>query len=561
MITAEEVWARGLPPATTLLAGENGLGRVVSWVAALRARPPGFVGLKGGELALLSMRGLRELDARLTLPEVLERLADAGVAAAAVQGEVPETALAVADRRGLLLLQLPREADLHETERQVTRLLLEQRVDLHRRGHELASQLNELVIEGRGASDLADRLAVLIGRPVALEITLDARLHLAGPRGQPLDRVALAAALEANQSGALAWANRQSFSPSDPPVARFELPESRLARLVAPLSLPDGLVGLLSVLAPVGQLGELERLAVARGAAACALALSRERAVLATEDRLQRHLLDELLAESSPDHQALAGRAARLGYNFDAPHLAVQVGLAPPDGKRNGHDLGEAFAQAAELVSRGAERSDGAIPLRLNSSALTALLPMAPNGDERLARSTSRRIHETLVAQLRPLIVSVGASGPRTGVDGLRAAHREAERALVLGGQLFGAGHLTHFADLGLYRLLYQLHDNPETADFLREMIGALELYDQEHGADLIPTLEAYFAAGASPKETASRLHVHRNTVLYRLQRIVDISGHHLDDPSTCLGLQLALRLRQTLRVGERPLASLTNRL
>src|SRR6185295_2231532 len=173
----EEVWARGLPPATTLLAGENGLGRVVSWVAALRARPPGFVGLKGGELALLSMRGLRELDARLTLPEVLERLADAGVAAAAVQGEVPETALTVADRRGLLLLQLPREADLHETERQVTRLLLEQRVDLHRRGHELASQLNELVIEGRGASDLADRLAVLIGRPVALEITLDARLH------------------------------------------------------------------------------------------------------------------------------------------------------------------------------------------------------------------------------------------------------------------------------------------------------------------------------------------------------------------------------------------------
>jgi DNA-binding PucR family transcriptional regulator len=170
--------------------------------------------------------------------------------------------------------------------------------------------------------------------------------------------------------------------------------------------------------------------------------------------------------------------------------------------------------------------------------------------DERRARQTTDRLHEALVTQLRPTLVSLGAAGPRAGVQGLRLAHREAERALLLGGQLFGAGHLTHFADLGLYRLLYQLHDTPETTDFLQEMIGLLEAYDHEHGADLLLTLEAYFAAGASPKETASRLHVHRNTVLYRLQRIVEISGHRLDDPSTCLSLQLALRLRQTLPPG-----------
>jgi DNA-binding PucR family transcriptional regulator len=63
----------------------------------------------------------------------------------------------------------------------------------------------------------------------------------------------------------------------------------------------------------------------------------------------------------------------------------------------------------------------------------------------------------------------------------------------------------------------------------------------------LLPTLEAYFSAGASPKETAARLRLHRNTVLYRLQRIADISGHRPDDPQTALSLQLALRLRQTL--------------
>jgi purine catabolism regulator len=547
VITVEEVWARGLPPATTLAAGESGLGRAVSWVTALRARLPGFVGLKGGELALLSIRGLRELDGRLSLPEVLERLAEAGVAAAAVQGEIPPSALMVADQCGLPLLLLPPEADLPEIERQVSRLLAEQRVDLHRRGDELSSQLNALVIEGRGPEELVDRLAILAARPFGLDDAQAAHLHLALPRGQSLDRARLGQALEAGRGEALAWANRQRFLPSDPPVARFDLPGTGLARLVAPLALPDGLVGLLSVLAPLNDLGELERLALVRGAAACALALSRQRAVLATEDRLQREVVDELLAEDSADPLALLGRANRLGYDLETPHLALLISLSAPDQQRNGHDYGAVLRRAADLLTRDADRST-APPLRLNGSLLTALLPLPPDVDERSARSTGRRLHQTLSTQLKPLVVSVGLGGPRAGVAGLRAAHREAERALALGSQLFGPGHLTHFGDLGLYRLLYRLHETPEAEEFRQEVLGALEAYDRQHRADLILTLEAYFAAGASPKETAARLHLHRNTVLYRLQRIADISGHRLDDPPTCLGLQLALRLRQTLR-------------
>ncbi|MCC7105432.1 MAG: helix-turn-helix domain-containing protein [Chloroflexi bacterium] len=100
--------------------------------------------------------------------------------------------------------------------------------------------------------------------------------------------------------------------------------------------------------------------------------------------------------------------------------------------------------------------------------------------------------------------------------------------------------------DCGLDRLLRRLHGSPEAEAFQAAVLGALEAHDRQYGADFIPTLEAYFAAGASAKQTASRLRLHRNTVLYRLQRIAEISGHRLDDPSTCLNLQVALRLRHT---------------
>src|SRR5258706_1837001 len=67
-----------------LLAGEAGLARPVSWAATMRARLPAVEGFAGGELALLTLGTLRVLRAQvmeLTLPIVVEQLAEIGVSA------------------------------------------------------------------------------------------------------------------------------------------------------------------------------------------------------------------------------------------------------------------------------------------------------------------------------------------------------------------------------------------------------------------------------------------------------------------------------------------------
>ena len=53
-------------------------------------------------------------------------------------------------------------------------------------------------------------------------------------------------------------------------------------------------------------------------------------------------------------------------------------------------------------------------------------------------------------------------------------------------------------------------------------------------------TLGAFFAGRCGPKETAAILGVHRNTVLYRLERIRELTGFDLDDADVRLRLQLA---------------------
>src|SRR3989442_7412495 len=83
-VTVDDVWRGALPKQTELVAGAPGSRREVVWCTALRARPPAFTPLRGGELLLIDPQVLSAVDARLTLARLLESLAGQGVAGAAV---------------------------------------------------------------------------------------------------------------------------------------------------------------------------------------------------------------------------------------------------------------------------------------------------------------------------------------------------------------------------------------------------------------------------------------------------------------------------------------------
>jgi purine catabolism regulator len=117
-----------------------------------------------------------------------------------------------------------------------------------------------------------------------------------------------------------------------------------------------------------------------------------------------------------------------------------------------------------------------------------------------------------------------------------------------MGLKLDGATSVVSFADLGLHRLLYSMAQHPEVHEFYRDSIGALMDYDEKGGGDLLRTLDAFFRCHGSPTETAQRLKLHRNTVLYRLRRIEEVGRLRLSDPDTRLNLQLCLRIRDVLQ-------------
>jgi DNA-binding PucR family transcriptional regulator len=141
----------------------------------------------------------------------------------------------------------------------------------------------------------------------------------------------------------------------------------------------------------------------------------------------------------------------------------------------------------------------------------------------------------------------MGVGRIRSGLDGIRQSHQDARQALTIGRRLYGPSNVTRFERLGVYRLIYAAEQLPELETFQAEALGSLLEYDRSHGAELVKTLEAFFTANCSPKEAATLLHVHRNTVLYRLERIAEITGLDLNASDVRLRLHLALHVRLAL--------------
>ncbi len=89
-------------------------------------------------------------------------------------------------------------------------------------------------------------------------------------------------------------------------------------------------------------------------------------------------------------------------------------------------------------------------------------------------------------------------------------------------------------------RLLRELARSPNLAPF-EELVRPLVEHDRERRSDLVRTLRAYFTAGANASEAADRMFLHRNSLLYRLARIQDLTGLDLKEPGASLALQLGL--------------------
>lgn len=143
----------------------------------------------------------------------------------------------------------------------------------------------------------------------------------------------------------------------------------------------------------------------------------------------------------------------------------------------------------------------------------------AVDGNEETVVNLLKKSHKAIFEPLKNFhidTITVGFSNADSGVQGLIDAYREADLALEFGTRLWGSNKSYYFGDLGILSILGEGNREKEVA-FANQLLGKLT------NADLVETLECFFEENLNLTETARRMGIHRNTVIYRLNQIAHI--------------------------------------
>jgi len=221
-----------------------------------------------------------------------------------------------------------------------------------------------------------------------------------------------------------------------------------------------------------------------------------------------------------------AGPGSGLGRVDDAARVARDV-------------LGELLRGTGSepVIASGAD-----LPERLGGvRAAVAVVPL----DEPDAGPLAGRVRTgaaALEAGLGGLRLTAGVSGPAPGMAALRGAMDEALSALRLADARPGRAVAVSADEIDSHVLLLASVPDEVRRTFRDRLLGPLLDYDERHGAQLMPTLEAFLAASGSWQACAAQLHVHVNTLRYRIQRIERITGRDLGSLESRVDFFLATR-------------------
>lgn len=505
-----------------VLAGETGLDRPVTRMNVMEV-PDICSWVKSNELLLTTAYPLRGRSD--TLPALVEDLNDAGVAGLGIKlgrylDEVPAAMLAVADRLGFPIVQLPAGISFDEVLNEVITCILNHQAQRLAHSERVHRAFLQLVLRGEGLPEIVRDLADLLDGPAAIidpEGSLLAHARLdeidldPAPARLLVDLDAKAACVEGDERRRLGFVGVT--------IAAGTREHGHVLSLGSDRSTPGDLI------------------ALENAATVAALALAKELEIQAVEDKYRSELMHDILRQID-DRDDLLRRAAGFGWQLERRMIVLvfRSDRRSPSIPGNGTPTAPLGGMILPLVM---ERDPGAGVTQFSHEVVVVTEAFEGADAREEAHAFSRRLAERS-SRLLDDPVSAGLSRPVEDVSDIATAYEQASRALSIGRRIHGHGAVAHFDDLGIYRVLSLVPDDAELRSFAEEVLGELAT-DSEQAADLRRTLQAVLDAGGNVAEASRKLHFHYNTLRYRIDKLESMVGPFTADTRVRLDVQVAL--------------------
>lgn len=540
-----------------VLAGHGGLSRNVNTVNIMDA-PDIIHFLRPGELLLTNGYFMKERPSTLMeLMRDMNRLKCSGMAVKTKRFalDIPEEVLAEADRLQFPIIEISAvELSLGEILQRSTSVILDNKNHELQYALHIHKQFSNMIMKGKGIDDIVSALAQLLSSPVLL---LSAKLQAVSQSDHFRDAALrpLQAAVTAALASVPSLAETASLCLLGPGLEEYR----NMSFYPIHTYRHEGcLVTFQRNHAPTSMYG----LTIEQASNVIGMELTKRHAVKERSRRYKNEFFSDLIDGFIGSEQEALHRGKRYGLKQHGTWL-VMAGrkddpASPPSGRTTAAHAAHASDERLiserdmqyELIKRQfSQLSPSFVMFTKNDLFGLLLFIQEADWDENDFLKQLGLMTEQLYQQ-SGLSLSLGIGNPVTSVLDIGMSYAEAAKALQIGYQMKKTRFVQSYQskDIGY---LFRMIPYDELKQFYEETFQCFGQIEENERKELLRTLSVFYDTQCQLVETSKQLFVHRNTVVYRLDKCEKLSGMKLKDPMESLRFRVAFAIEPLLKAKE----------
>ncbi|MCQ4923099.1 PucR family transcriptional regulator ligand-binding domain-containing protein [Tissierella carlieri] len=322
--------------------------------------------------------------------------------------------------------------------------------------------------------------------------------------------------------------------------------------IIEPIQVLNEIRGYLGVLEKNRIMEELDFIALESAATTLKLEMLKDVAVTEVELKYKGDLMDDLINERIDSIQSIYDRGNLFGWNLKRSFIVTLLNISQYEKYiNNKKNLTEGLHLLMDKIKKRIDRVSYYYTtdyISINKGDYIIMLwPIEKGANLRSSynaiKEFGQELKRVILDEIGNIEVSIGIGGLAENPLEIGKSYSEAKDAVNFGYRIFGKDFITTFEELGIYKLLCRYENRDDLKKFVHPSLWILKEYDKDKNNELIDTLEKYLHCNLNAVKTAEELFVHYKTVLYRLNRIKELTNLDIENRANMLEIEVGLKI------------------
>jgi len=529
-----------------VLAGEEGLNQRITQINVMEV--PDIVDwVHGGEFLLTTAFSIK--DDISILKKLIPRLKKKGVVGIGIKmkryiEKLPDDIINIANKYKFPIIEIPYKVSYTDIMMPVLTEIISKQTSVLMKIEEIHNELIRVMLRGGSFKEILEGIFGTIGNTVAIK---DEIFNVVVAHGSKEKKIEIEKKLEDE---------KLEESTHNMTIVEDDLLGNKVNRITIPIYVDERYYGYLAIWEDNKKLTPIEISSLESSIPVIALHILKKISIFEIESRHKVEFFDDLLSSDEKRQQLAVDRAALFDFDRRLGYSALVISIKNIKGfvketLNNSTFLYQLNSKIMRIIDRLSRNKEYKLVYGNKSDQIIVLYGTTPDkSGEKVKKEVISFVNDVIKSveeEIKDISISIGIGRFHKEPAQLWKSYNEARRSLQNKRADYKSEYM-HFDNLGIYRIFHMEEMEGELHQFYRDTLEPLVIYDKEKGSELVKTLQMFFQSGGNLKKVSEEMFTHYNTIVYRMQRIKDITGMNLDDQNDRLNLQVSFKIYDMFR-------------